>query len=170
VGSVAIVIEDYNPEWPVRFEALCVPVRRALGNLALRIEHVGSTAIPGLAAKPIIDMDVVIGARSDLDEAIRRLASIGYRHEGDLGIADREAFAHATGLSSHHLYVCSSQSAELRRHLLFRDYLRANPEEVGAYAQLKWSLAERFRTDREAYTLAKGDFVTGILARAGSGD
>lgn len=166
MAGPGIVIVDYDPGWPARFAALCVPVRAALGALALRIEHVGSTSVPGLAAKPIIDMDVVIPARGDLPEAIRRLAGIGYEHRGDLGIPGREAFANPEGLPAHHLYVCDSGSAELHRHLSFRDHLRTHPADAQAYAALKRILAQQFGTDRDGYSLAKSDFVHEILARA----
>jgi GrpB-like predicted nucleotidyltransferase (UPF0157 family) len=160
-----IVIEDYNPEWGLWFNRLQRMARDALGDLAVAVEHVGSTAVPGLAAKPIIDIDVVIPSRDDLPEAIRRLASIGYRHEGDLGIADREAFAQPHDLPVHYLYVCSKHSPELRRHLRFRDALRASPGAAAAYGALKRELAIRFRNDREGYAQAKTAFVTSILAR-----
>jgi GrpB-like predicted nucleotidyltransferase (UPF0157 family) len=169
VAGRAVVIEDYDPGWPLRFAELCVPLREALGPLALRIEHVGSTAIPGLAAKPVIDMDVVIPSRRDLPEAIRRLAVIGYEHRGDLGIRGREAFANPAGLPEHHLYVCDRENAELRRHLLFRDHLRSHPAEAAAYAALKRTLAERFGADRDGYSLAKSDFVLGVLTGAEGG-
>lgn len=161
-----VIIEDYNPAWPHWFERLRAPVQAALGALALVIEHVGSTAVPGLAAKPIIDMDVVISSRTDLTDVIARMAGIGYRHEGDLGVAGREAFFPPPGLPAHHLYVCSADSAELRRHLAFRDYLRRHPADAAAYGALKSELAARFGRDRDGYSLAKSDFVNGILARA----
>jgi GrpB-like predicted nucleotidyltransferase (UPF0157 family) len=161
-----VVIEDYTPTWADRFADLRELFGEALRDVALAIEHVGSTAIPGLAAKPIIDIDIVIASRSMLPEAIARLATIGYRHEGDLGIADREAFAPPSGPIDHHVYVCNKQSPELRRHRAFRDYLIAHPEAMRAYAALKRQAAERFRDDREGYTQAKTDFVAGILERA----
>jgi GrpB-like predicted nucleotidyltransferase (UPF0157 family) len=161
-----VTIEDYNPAWTEWFEMLRAMVGDALQDLAVAIEHVGSTAVPGLAAKPIVDIDVVIPTRSDLIEAIRRMAAIGYLHEGDLGVADREAFAHPPGLPVHHLYVCSRQSPELQRHLLFRDFLRLHPQEMQAYAELKRVLAKRFHNDRESYAVAKSDFVNAALQRA----
>lgn len=109
----------------------------------------------------------MIPSRGDLGEAIRRLATIGYLHEGDLGIPDREAFSPPKDLPQHHPYVCSRESPELRRHLLFRDFLRQHPDAVTAYAVLKRDLAKRFRNDREGYALAKSDFVAAILKRAG---
>ncbi len=161
-----VVIEDYNPAWVARFEVLRDQFRAALGEIAIAIEHVGSTAVPHLAAKPIIDVDVVIESRAKLADAIARLAQIGYRHEGDLGIADRQAFAPPSEPIDHHLYVCSAQSSELRRHRVFRDFLRTHAADARAYAELKRQAADRFRNDREGYAQAKTDFVLGILQRA----
>jgi len=87
-----IVIVDYDPSWPGQFEMLQCRIAKALGDVAARIEHVGSTAVPGLAAKPIIDLDVLLPSTNDLPAAIDRLASLGYEHQGDLGIPGRVAF------------------------------------------------------------------------------
>src|SRR5512145_273306 len=113
-----VVIVDYDPSWPDVFEDLRARLLRALGDLVMAIEHVGSTAVPGLAAKPIIDIDVVIPSVSDLPAAIQRLAEIGYAHRGDLGVPGREAFSQPADLPRHHLYVCTIRSVELLRHLL----------------------------------------------------
>ena len=88
-----IHIRGYDPRWPAEFSALRAVLAELLQGVATRIEHVGSTAVPGLASKPIVDMDVVIRAVSDLALAVRRLEGVGYRHQGDLGILGREAFA-----------------------------------------------------------------------------
>lgn len=138
----------------------------ALGDVALAIEHVGSTAVPGLAAKPILDLDVVIRTTADLPVAIERLARLGYVHEGDKGLPGRAAFAWPSHAARHHLYVCALGSAAYRQHLLFRDYLRTHPEAVAAYAALKRRLAAQYRTRRDAYTDAKGPFVRAAMARA----
>jgi GrpB-like predicted nucleotidyltransferase (UPF0157 family) len=159
-----VIIVDYDPSWVSQFEALRTRLSEALGALALEIEHVGSTAVPGLAAKPIIDINVVIRTRDDLPAVIHALAGIGYRHEGDLGVADREAFDGPN--RTHHLYVCSQTSESLRRHLVFRDYLRTHPADAQLYANLKWEAALRFRDDRTAYTAAKSAFIADILERA----
>jgi GrpB-like predicted nucleotidyltransferase (UPF0157 family) len=87
-----LVITEYDPQWPVLFEELRVKFSELLGDMASAIEHVGSTSVPGLAAKPIIDLDVLLASAACLPETIRRLATLGYEHQGDLGIAGREAF------------------------------------------------------------------------------
>jgi GrpB-like predicted nucleotidyltransferase (UPF0157 family) len=134
--------------------------------LAQTIEHVGSTAVPGLAAKPVIDLDVLLRSAEDLPLAIRRLADLGYVHQGDLGIAEREAFAAPPGQAAHHLYVCPPESAEFRRHLALRDYLRTHPAEAQSYGELKRALAARYAGDRTAYIEGKRLFVEELVERA----
>jgi GrpB-like predicted nucleotidyltransferase (UPF0157 family) len=164
--NAPVEIADYDPGWPAAFAALRDRLTAALGPLAQRTEHVGSTAVPGLPAKPVIDLDVVIATRADLPEVIARLAALGYRHEGDLGITGREAFASPAAAPAHHLYVCTADSRELASHLAFRDYLRTHPEQARAYADLKRSLAAQFRSDRDAYSRSKAPFVEQALKAA----
>lgn len=161
-----VVVVDYDPTWPALFATLRAPVAAALGDVAVAVEYVGSTAIPGLAAKPIIDLDVAIRSAADLPEVIGRLARLGYAYEGDKGIPGRAAFAWPPQAARHHLYVCALDAAAYRQHLLFRDYMRAHPEAVAAYAALKRQLAARYRAHRDAYTEAKGPFVHTAMARA----
>jgi GrpB-like predicted nucleotidyltransferase (UPF0157 family) len=163
-----VVIVDYDPHWPDLFEELRAPVVAALGDLVVIVEHVGSTAVPGLAAKPIIDMDVVVPSVADIPEAIGRLAILGYAHRGDLGIRGREAFTSPAGKPRHHLYVCAPDSEELRRHRSFRDYLLTHPDDARAYEALKKAAALRFAEDRAAYNEAKSRFVEAVLQRASS--
>jgi GrpB-like predicted nucleotidyltransferase (UPF0157 family) len=167
--SDPVVIVDYDPRWPNLFEELRARVAAALGGLVVIVEHVGSTAVPGLAAKPIIDMDVVVPSVTDIPEAIVRLAALGYVHRGDLGIPGREAFTAPAGTLRHHLYVCALGSEELRRHRSFRDYLLTHPDDARAYGALKKEAALRFRNDRPAYNEAKTQFVEAVLQRASSG-
>jgi GrpB-like predicted nucleotidyltransferase (UPF0157 family) len=161
-----VVVVDYDLHWPATFESLRSHVAGALGGLVAAIDHIGSTAVLGLAAKPVIDMDVLLKSALDLPVVIRRLASLGYVHRGDLGIAGREAFAPPPGVPVHHLYVCPPDSQEYRRHLALRDYLRARPSEAAAYSDLKRSLAARFRDDRFAYAAAKREFIEILLQKA----
>src|ERR1700729_3112381 len=157
-----VLIQDYDPAWPEAFSKLAARVNAALGSLVVTIEHIGSTAVPGLAAKPIIDLDVVLGSPADLPEGIRLLASLGYVHEGDLGITGREAFRSPEGEPRHHLYVLTVGANELRRHLAFRDALRDDNELRDKYAVLKRSIAKAYQDDRSGYTEAKTDFITSI--------
>jgi GrpB-like predicted nucleotidyltransferase (UPF0157 family) len=127
-----------------------------------------SPAVPGLAAKPIIDMDVLVPSVTDIPEAIARLATLGYVHRGHLGVSGREAFISPDGKPRHHLYRCAIASDELCRHLSFRDDLLTHPKDARAYGALKKDAALRFADDRAAYTQAKSRFVEAILQRASS--
>src|SRR5580765_2056212 len=155
----AVEVCDYDEGWSRTFESLAARIRPALGDLVDRIEHVGSTAVPGLAARPIIDIDVVIKNGTQLQDAIARLAAIGYQHEGDLGIRGREAFRQPASLPIHHLYVCARDAPELKRHLHFRDDLVWSKTLRSRYADLKRQLAVKFPNDRQAYVLGKSEFI-----------
>jgi GrpB-like predicted nucleotidyltransferase (UPF0157 family) len=162
-----VLVVDYDPSWPDVFEALRRPVWAAVRDVALSVEHVGSTAVPGLAAKPIIDMDVVVASSDCIPEAIERLATLGYVHHGNLGIEDREAFASPQGLPGHHLYVCPKDSAALANHLALRDCLRRDPVAVAEYGRIKKRLAVQFPNDVESYIAGKTDFILTVLRHAG---
>jgi GrpB-like predicted nucleotidyltransferase (UPF0157 family) len=161
-----VIVLDYDSNWPEFFQSLRKRIADVLGDLAVAIEHVGSTAVPGLAAKPIIDIDVLLTSESMLPEAIERLATLGYVHQGNLGIPEREAFLSPASEPPHHVYVCPPCSIEFRRHIAFRDYLRAHPKDAKIYGDLKIALAERFREDRSAYNTAKAAFVAEVTSRA----
>lgn len=169
-----IEIVDYDPAWPEAFAGISQAVAAALGPLALRIEHVGSTAVPGLGAKPIIDLDVVIESPRVLPLVVEALGTLGYTHEGDGGVPGREAFGRGGAMvpadgagrawPAHHLYVCPSGSEELRRHLRFRDHLRSHPGDAARYEALKRDLARRYANDIDSYVAGKSAFVERILA------
>lgn len=164
-----ILVVDYDPAWPVTFAALRAPIQQALGGIALSVEHVGSTSVPGLAAKPIIDIDAVIASHADMSAAIDRLAALGYVHSGNLGIEGREAFASPAG-PAHHLYGCVQGDLALANHLAIRDCLRRNPEKALEYGELKVRLAKEFPTDAESYVAGKTDFLLDVLRSAGFPD
>jgi len=162
-----VVVVDYDPEWPEIFEALRARVWEAVGDFAAGIDHIGSTSVPGLAAKPIIDMSVVVGSSEYVPLAIERLAGLGYVHRGNLGIEGREAFSNPPGLPAHHLYLCPSGSLGLINPLKLRDYLRVHPEAAAAYGALKKSLASKFPEDIDSYVSGKTDFILKILREIG---
>ena len=158
-------VVPYDPAWPVMFASLRDRIAPALGELAAGIEHVGSTAVPGLDAKPIIDIDVVIRHAGDLPSAAAQLATLGYAQLGDLGVIGREAFRAPADQPRHHLYVCAAGAPALQAHLILRDALRDDPELALQYGELKRALAERYRDDRDAYTEGKSAFVAAVLRR-----
>jgi GrpB-like predicted nucleotidyltransferase (UPF0157 family) len=164
-----VVIHEYDITWPERFNALAARARSALEGIVVQIEHVGSTAVPGLAAKPVIDLDVAV-RRGQVPRAIALLETIGYVHDGDHGIEGREAFRWPAGEPRHHLYVMEEGATELRRHIAFRDALRSDPGLRDTYAALKRDLATRYRDHRAAYTTGKGALIAMVLARCGATD
>jgi GrpB-like predicted nucleotidyltransferase (UPF0157 family)/quercetin dioxygenase-like cupin family protein len=163
-----IVVCDYDPEWPRRFEEVRTEVWPAVEGVALGIDHVGSTAVPGLAAKPIIDMDVVVASDDDVAPVIDRLAAIGYSWRGDLGVAGREAFSapKGTDLPPHHLYLVVKDNRAHLDHWLLRDLLRDDVEARDAYSALKRNNVERAQGDMDVYLAAKAGFVAELLRRA----
>jgi GrpB-like predicted nucleotidyltransferase (UPF0157 family) len=160
----SVIMAEYDSEWPARFEALRDRIATALGPLALAIEHVGSTSVPGMCAKPIVDLDVVVRPE-DIAAAIAAVEALGYRHEGNLGVEGREAFRWVAEFPEHHLYVCPRGSPALERHLLIRDYLRRHPDEARQYAQLKKQLAQKYHGNRTKYQAAKAEFVDAMMEK-----
>jgi GrpB-like predicted nucleotidyltransferase (UPF0157 family) len=138
----------------------------ALGDLPARVEHVGSTAVPSCASKPVIDLDVVVTTPDDVPYVIERLEAIGYKHEGELGVPGRAAFLWPVGEPRHHLYLVIEGSGALDDHVSSRDQLRRDPAQVESYSRLKRELADRYGSDREAYTESKSDFIRRVQADA----
>jgi GrpB-like predicted nucleotidyltransferase (UPF0157 family) len=165
--SRTLEIVEYDPSWPKVFETLRSRLLLALGDVADSIEHVGSTAVPGLAAKPIVDVDVVVEADTYVPLAIERLGILGYQHRGDLGIEGREAFDSPAGSPTHHLYVCGQGSLALANHLTICNHLRRHPEAAMKYGQLKRRLAREFPTEPARYGDGKTEFLIGLLREAG---
>jgi GrpB-like predicted nucleotidyltransferase (UPF0157 family) len=161
-----VEVVDYDPVWPERFRSLRDVLWPVVKDLAIGIEHVGSTSVPGLASKPIIDLDIII-PEAKLQETINRLEALGYIHEGNLGFEGREAFKATLGSPRHHLYVCVEGCTALQNHLLFRDYLRRNPTACREYSELKKGLAACFEHSVGEYTQRKTDFILSTLALEG---
>ncbi|MGD8276975.1 MAG: GrpB family protein [Gemmatimonadota bacterium] len=161
-----VVVQDYDPTWPRVFERLRSAVWPAVSDIAVGIEHVGSTSVPGLAAKPVVDIDVIV-TESGVAIGIERLTTLGYTHRGDLGVTGREAFARPPGTPRHHLYLCVAGGTALANHLAIRDHLRANAGVAAAYGALKKRLAREFPDDIGGYIEAKTGFLAGILREAG---
>ena len=164
-----VIVLPCDVAWESAFEAIRAEIQTALGDLMLGIEHVGSTSVKGMSAKPCIDIDVVIRDYSVFDEIVRKLGAIGYIHEGDLGIKDRDAFKYADKphLMLHHLYVCPQDSEELRRHITFRDFLRRTPEAVRKYSLVKEKAAALFPDEIEQYIAFKAPCIEELYKECG---
>lgn len=165
----AVIVTDYDPAWPEAFLTIRQELEKGLGDLVMDIVHVGSTSVPGLAAKPIIDLDVVIAAETPLVSVIDAMEKLGYYHEGDLGIPGREAFGYKgkNHLCKHHLYVCRKSSRELKRHVTFRDYLRTHPREASEYAAVKLQAASLYPNSIDDYMRYKADCIKRLYVQCG---
>jgi len=160
-----IVIVDYDPTWPEQFQRLGTRLREALGPLALRIDHIGSTSVPGLAAKPILDVQISVTSLEPVSTYQPGLESAGFRWQADNPERTKRYFREAAGPRIHiHVRAAGSWSEQFA--LLMRDYLRAQPDEAARYAALKRELAGRLGGDRHAYTDAKDPFIWALMARA----
>ena len=159
-------VVDYDPAWPTLFEEIRSRVEPLVADLDGWVEHVGSTSGPGLAAKPIIDIDVVVRTAAQVALAVERLAVIGYIHQGDRGIVGREAFQPPPRTPYHHLYVVVEGSKPHSDHIDLRNYLRRHPDEAQRYAGRKRKIAYLLGNDRDAYLTAKSDIISEFLQRA----
>jgi GrpB-like predicted nucleotidyltransferase (UPF0157 family) len=164
-----VVVLPYDKAWKSAFEEIKKELNAQIGDLILGIEHVGSTSVEGLSAKPCIDIDVIIQDYGVFDAVVQRLETIGYIHEGDLGIKDREAFHYSgsTPLPAHHLYVCPQYSQELHRHITFRNFLRENPDAVKKYGDVKTKAAELFFDDIDKYIEYKTPCIKKLYGECG---
>ena len=164
-----VVVLPYDRAWALDFEAIKREIERAAGDLIIGIEHVGSTAVEGMSAKPCIDLDVIIRDYTVFNALVRRLEAIGYTYEGDLGIRDREAFKYSNKphLQKHHLYVCPVFSEELHRHRTFRDFLRSHPEAVRKYSLVKETAAQLFPDDIDQYIEYKSPCIEELYRLCG---
>ena len=163
----SITVADYDSTWPDTFEKLRDRLWPAIRQHAERVEHVGSTSVPGLAAKPVIDMTIVVADVARMAAVTEGLATVGYVHRGDLGIPGREAFFAPSDLPAHHLYACTEGNLGLRNHVAVRDYLREHPERAKAYGELKKQLAVAFPDDIDGYVDGKTAFLIDILKACG---
>jgi GrpB-like predicted nucleotidyltransferase (UPF0157 family) len=170
-----MVLEKYTSSWVKAFTSIKREIDNGLEGLVYTIEHVGSTAVPNLDAKPIIDVDIIYSNAVDFEKLKMGLLKIGYYHNGNQGIEDREVFKRNGNLTNeildaikHHLYVCSVYSKALERHILSRNFLRKNDWARLKYQQMKYELAETANQDRKIYATLKehyiNDFIDSIIA------
>jgi GrpB-like predicted nucleotidyltransferase (UPF0157 family) len=162
-----IEVLPHNPEWIETFHAIAKSLSPRLQGVALSIEHVGSTSVPDLFAKPIIDIAVIVDSPEASKKATLILQSAGYEHRGDLGIKGREAFKRPEGSPKHNLYVAMRDCLSLRNHLAVKKYLLANKNARDEYSRLKIALAKKYPDDGDQYCSAKTDFLVKILEVSG---
>lgn len=155
------LIQPYRASWATDFLSIREKLISVLGDICVNIEHIGSTSVPGLAAKPIIDIDIVYNESSDFELIRLALEICGYYHNGNQDVEGREVFKRRSLTDSvldsvaHHLYVCRYDSTELQRHILFRDYLKTHPVARSFYQNLKYEIAGEANEDRKKYASIK---------------
>jgi GrpB-like predicted nucleotidyltransferase (UPF0157 family) len=162
----AVTIVPYDAKWPARFRELAVPLRHALGDVARRIDHIGSTSVPGLDAKPIIDMQISVQSFEPLDAYRDPLESLGYVFRSENEERTKRYFREPPGTPRTHVHVRQAGSWAEQFALLFRDYLRAHPEAARDYATVKYQLAAQFAEDRHGYTDAKTPLTWDVMQQA----
>jgi GrpB-like predicted nucleotidyltransferase (UPF0157 family) len=165
LSSGPVVVVDYDPEWVARFDAVARDLKRALGSTAIRVDHIGSTAVPGLAAKPVVDVQVSVRQVHPVDLYREAIEGLGYVHRPHPEVLDREFFR-PPGARTVHLHIVGAGSRCERAHLLMRDFLRADDEVSARYVSLKRRLAEEFRDARQDYQDGKNEFVAALLLQA----
>jgi GrpB-like predicted nucleotidyltransferase (UPF0157 family) len=161
-----VVIVPYDSNWQAEFAQIGASLRQALGEKALRIDHVGSTSIVGLDAKPVIDVQISVSTFNDLDATADALATLGYSQREDNPDRTKRYFREAEGMRRTHIHVRELGSFTEQLSLLFRDYVRTHAHEAKRYAAIKYSLAKSFRHDRDRYTEEKEPYIWDILRSA----
>jgi GrpB-like predicted nucleotidyltransferase (UPF0157 family) len=166
-GTQPIEVVDYDPSWPRRYEEERDRIAAALGDAVVAIEHVGGTAVPGLPAKPVIDIMVGVPDIERAGQAVAGLINLGYQYVPELEsqLPERRYFRRGTP-ETHHVHMVTMGSDFWEEHVLFRDYLRSNPQAAEEYGKLKRGLADRFRFDRDAYRAGKVPFIDTVVDAA----
>jgi GrpB-like predicted nucleotidyltransferase (UPF0157 family) len=167
--KAAIVIVEYDPQWPIIYQKEKEAILEALGDLVLGIEHMGSTAVPGLPAKPLIDICLGLRQIDDAMKCVEPLSLLGYEYvpEYEKVLSERRYFRKGPpGRRTHHLHMWEMNTEGWKRHVLFRNLLRADPDMAQQYLTLKQELAQKYGNNRPAYSDAKSAFIEPVLAKA----
>lgn len=162
-----IVVTEYNPAWPQMFDREAIKIRKILGANCVAIFHIGSTSVPGLAAKPVIDIMPVVRSLSDVDAVSGEFVNIGYEYLGEFGIAGRRYLRKGGDERTHQIHIfAQTDNANISRHLSFRNFLRSHEDTRNAYAKLKRELARKYPYDIDGYSDGKEAFVKAVEAKA----
>ncbi|MDP1881010.1 MAG: GNAT family N-acetyltransferase [Parachlamydiaceae bacterium] len=162
-----IEVFPYNPQWPEMYASEAELLKQALSNNCIIIHHIGSTSVPGLSAKPIIDILLVVRNIQEVDDATKAMESLGYEVKGEYGIAFRRYFQKGKDVRTHNVHVYQENDPEISRYLKFRDWMRSHPDDAENYAKLKEGLAAKFPEDILQYCNGKDAFVASIDAKDG---
>ena len=161
-----VIIVAYDPVWVERFREESNCIASVFGGELLSIYHIGSTSIPGMSAKPVVDIMPVVRDISKVETFNAGMIQLGYTPMGEYGITGRRHFVKGADVRTHHVHSYQPDNPEVKRHLDFRDYLIAHEDEARQYVQLKVRLAKQHRYDIESYTQGKAAFIKGALAKA----
>lgn len=161
-----VKVVAYQETWPQEFKSEAHKIQEALGQLPVHIHHIGSTSVPGLSAKPVIDIMPVVPKIDEVDAYTEAMQKLGYEALGAYGIEGRRFFRKGGDERTHHVHVFEVDSPEALRHLAFRDYLRAHPDVASAYGELKQRLAETYPEDMESYISGKEAWIRGTEEKA----
>ena len=159
-----IEVVEYTSSWPELFEVEAELIKRALGRNCIEIHHIGSTSIPGLSAKPVIDMLPVVRDIQEVDKATKAMESLGYESKGEYGMAFRRYFQKGKNIRTHHVHVYQEANPEISRYLKFRDWMRSHTSDAENYGKLKLELAKKFPYDILQYCNGKDAFVASIVS------
>ena len=162
-----VELKPYNPKWKEIYREESELISTTIHEYLVDIQHIGSTAIPNIVAKPIIDIAVALDSLENIEKIIKPLKEIDYIYRGEQGIPDRHLFVKGgEEFRTHHMHIMHKSHYEWKKHLFFRDYLLNHPEEVKKYSELKLQLEKKFKEDRASYTESKSEFIEIILDKA----
>ena len=161
-----VIVTPYQTSWPDTFEQEATRLRTVFGERLLTIHHIGSTSVPGLSAKPILDILPVVDSLDDIEMFNAAMEAISYEAKGEFGMPGRRYYRKGGDNRTHHIHLYASGNPEIARHVAFCDYLRQHPSEVRAYSAIKEQLAKQYPTDISAYIAGKDTFVKAMEQRA----
>ncbi len=161
-----INVEPYNKKWKVKFKNEKSKLEKIFNDILVKIYHIGSTAIPNIKAKPVIDIMVVVEDIDKVDNYNDRIKSLGYEPKGEFGIKNRRFFQKGGNNRTHHIHIFQQGDKEIKRHINFRDYIKSHPKEAQKYSQLKEILADKYSQDINKYNKGKNDFIAEIDSKA----
>ncbi|MCT4792445.1 MULTISPECIES: GrpB family protein [Exiguobacterium] len=161
-----VIVTPYQTSWPEAFEQEADRLRAIFGDRLLAVHHIGSTSVPGLSAKPILDILPVVDSLDGIEAFDAAMEQIGYEAKGEFGMPGRRYYRKGGDNRTHHIHLYVDGNPEIMRHVVFRDYLRQHPEEVEAYSTIKERLAHQYPEDISAYIAGKDSFVKTMEQRA----
>ena len=159
-------VASYNPNWKNMYKEESEKIKNILNDIIIDIHHIGSTAIPGIKAKPVIDILVEVKDIEEVDKYNHKMEELGYEAMGEYGIPKRRFFRKGENNRTHHIHIFQTGNEEIERHINFKEYLIAHPDKAREYSKLKEELVNKYTYDVENYTNSKSDFIKEIDRKA----